>query len=234
MSYTAIEQRLTIKAWAEDDRPREKLLLKGRQALSDAELLAILIGSGNRTESAVDLCKRILSDYANNLDSLARCSVSDLRKYRGMGEAKAISIVAAMELGRRRSAAPAAEVLPITGSEEAWKVIAPVLSDLSHEEFWVLLLNRANVVMRKEIISKGGMNSTVVDPKIVFRAALDHGACGMILCHNHPSGSVKPSEQDIRLTRRLKEGAAILDISLLDHIIVGAKTYFSFADDGLL
>lgn len=234
MSYSTNEQRLSIKAWAEDDRPREKLILKGRQALSDAELLAILIGSGNRNESAVDLCKRILSDYTHSLDSLAKCTVSDLKKYRGMGEAKAISIVAAMELGRRRSAAPAAEAVPITGSEEAWKVIAPVLSDLPHEEFWVLLLNRANIVMRKEIISKGGMNSTVVDPKIVFRAALDHGACGIILCHNHPSGSVKPSEQDQRLTRRLKEGASILDISLLDHIIVGAKTYFSFADDGLL
>ncbi len=234
MSYRTTEPRLTIKAWAEDDRPREKLSLKGRHALSDAELLAVLIGSGNRNESAVDLCKRILADYTNNLDILAKCSVSDLKKYRGVGEAKAISIVAAMELGRRRNASPAAEVQAITGSEDAWKMVAPVLSDLQHEEFWVLLLNRANVVVRKEIISKGGMNSTVVDPKIVFRAALDHSASGIILCHNHPSGSVKPSEQDLRLTRRLKEGAAILDISLLDHIIVGAKTYFSFADEGLL
>jgi DNA repair protein RadC len=151
-----------------------------------------------------------------------------------MGEAKAITIAAAMELGRRRAAVPAEGNNSITGSEVAWKLIAPVLADLAHEEFWVLLLNRANIVTRKEIISKGGMNSTVVDPKIVFRAALEHGACGVILCHNHPSGSVKPSEQDLRLTRRLMEGANILDISLLDHIIVGAKTYFSFADDGLL
>ncbi len=234
MTYPQIEQRLSIKEWAEDDRPREKLLLKGRHALSDAELLAILIGSGNRDESAVDLCKRILSGYDSNLDSLAKCSVNDLKKYRGMGEAKAISIVAAMELGRRRSANPPAEMQPIRGSEDAWKIIQPVLCDLPHEEFWILLLNRANIVTRKEIISKGGMNSTVVDPKIIFKAALEHGACGIILCHNHPSGTVKPSEQDIRLTRRLMEGAGILDISLLDHIIVGAKTYFSFADDGLL
>ncbi|HTF05587.1 MAG TPA: DNA repair protein RadC, partial [Bacteroidia bacterium] len=184
--------------------------------------------------SAVDLCKRILSDYGNNLDALARGTVSELKKYRGMGEAKAITIAAAMELGRRRAAVPTEGNNSITGSEVAWKLIAPVLSDLAHEEFWVLLLNRANTVTRKEIISKGGMNSTVVDPKIVFRVALEHGASGVILCHNHPSGSVKPSEQDLRLTRRLMEGANILDISLLDHIIVGAKTYFSFADDGLL
>jgi DNA repair protein RadC len=234
MHYTNPENRLSIKAWAEDDRPREKLLLKGRHVLSDAELLAILIGSGNRNESAVDLCKRILGDYENNLDILARCSVSDLRRYRGMGEAKAISIIAAMELGRRRSITPAQEVQPVSSSEAAYKIIAPLLTDLNHEEFWVLLLNRANIVMRKELISKGGMNATVVDPKLIFRAALDYGASGMILCHNHPSGSVKPSEQDRKLTRRLSEGAAILDISLLDHIIVGSKTFFSFADEGLM
>lgn len=228
------EQRLSIKEWAEDDRPREKLLLKGRHILTDAELLAILIGSGNKDESAVDLCKRILSDYSNNLDEMARCSVKDLKKYRGMGEAKAISIVAAMELGRRRASAPAADQMTIRTSEDAWKIISPSISDLLHEEFWVLLVNRANTVTRKELISKGGMNTTVVDPKIVFKAALDHGASGIVLCHNHPSGSVKPSQHDLQLTKRLVEGAGILDISLLDHIIVGAKTYFSFADDGLL
>lgn len=234
MQYTTHENKLSIKAWAEDDRPREKLLLKGRHVLSDAELLAILIGSGNRNETAVDLCKRILADHENNLDILARCSVSDLRRYRGMGEAKAISIIASMELGRRRAATPSQELQPISSSESAYRVIAPLISDLHHEEFWVLLLNRANIVIRKELISKGGMNATVVDPKLIFKAALEYGSSGMILCHNHPSGSVKPSEQDRKLTRRLMEGAAILDISLLDHIIVGAKTYFSFADDGLL
>jgi DNA repair protein RadC len=234
MQYTTHENKLSIKAWAEDDRPREKLLLKGRHVLSDAELLAILIGSGNRNETAVDLCKRILADHENNLDILARCSVADLRRYRGMGEAKAISIIASMELGRRRASTPSQELQPISSSESAYRVIAPLISDLHHEEFWVLLLNRANIVMRKELISKGGMNATVVDPKLIFKAALEYGASGMILCHNHPSGSVKPSEQVRKLTRRLMEGASILDISLLDHIIVGAKTYFSFADDGLL
>lgn len=228
------EQRLSIKEWAEDDRPREKLLLKGRHVLTDAELMAILIGSGNKNESAVDLCKRILSDYNHNLDEMARCTVTDLKKYRGMGEAKAISIVAAMELGRRRAATPLTEQMTIRVSEDAYRIISPVLSDLNHEEFWVLICNRSNTVLRKEIISKGGMNTTVVDPKIVFKAALDHGASGIILCHNHPSGTVKPSHHDLQLTKRLQEGANILEISLLDHIIVGAKTYFSFADDGLL
>lgn len=228
------EQRLSIKEWAEDDRPREKLLLKGRHVLTDAELLAILIGSGNKDESAVDLSKRILSDYNHNLDAMARCSVKDLKKYRGMGEAKAISIVAAMELGRRRAASPPEEQKNIRLSEDAFRIISPLISDLNHEEFWVLLCNRSNAVLRKELISKGGMNTTVVDPKIVFRAALDYGASGIILCHNHPSGGVKPSQNDISLTKRLRDGANILEIALLDHIIVGAKTYFSFADDGLL
>lgn len=228
------EQRLSIKEWAEDDRPREKLLLKGRHVLTDAELLAILIGSGNTHESAVDLCKRIMADYNNSLDEMARATVKDLKKYRGMGEAKAIAIVAAMELGRRRASAPSAESLTIRTSDDAFRIISPVLSDLAHEEFWVLLVNRANTVIRKELISKGGMNTTVVDPKIVFKAALDHSCCGIVLCHNHPSGSAKPSQQDLQLTKRIQDGAGILDITLLDHIIVGAKTYFSFADDGLL
>lgn len=228
------EQRLSIKEWAEDDRPREKLLLKGRHVLSDAELLAILIGSGNRNETAVDLCKRLLADYDLSLDQLAKCSVSELRKYRGIGEAKAITIVAAMELGRRRQAAPGTEPVTIRSSNDAYRAIAPLIADLQHEEFWVLLVNRANQVTRKEIISKGGMNTTIVDPKMVFKTALDYGSGGIILCHNHPSGTAKPSQADMQLTRRLQEGANILDISLLDHIIVGAKTYFSFADEGML
>jgi len=228
------EQRLSIKEWAEDDRPREKLLLKGRHVLSDAELLAILIASGNKNESAVDLCKRLLSDYNLSLDELAKCSVSDLKKYRGIGEAKAITIVAAMELGRRRANAPSAEMVSIRTSNDCYQAIAPLISDLAHEEFWVLLINRANQIMRKDIISKGGMNTTIVDPKMVFKTALDHGAGGLVLCHNHPSGTAKPSQADIQLTKRLVDGANILDISLLDHIIVGAKTYFSFADEGML
>lgn len=228
------EQHLSIKEWAEDDRPREKLMQKGRHTLSDAELMAILISSGNRYETAVDLCKRILSQNSYSLDELAKCTVTDLRKFRGVGEAKAIAIVAAMELGRRRASARKQDMITMDSSEDAYQFIAPTLTDLEHEEFWVLLVNRANKITKKCFISKGGMNSTVVDPKVVFKTALDHGSGGIILCHNHPSGTAKPSEMDLKLTKRLVEGSHILEISLLDHIIVGAKTYFSFADSGLL
>lgn len=226
--------KLSIKAWAEDDRPREKLLLKGKHALSDAELIAILIGSGNRSESAVDLAKRILSSYDNNLDKLAKLGMSDLKNFSGMGEAKALSIIAALELGRRRISQVADSAsMKITSSADAYRIVRPELDDLVHEEFYVLILNRSNVVVKKAQVSRGGMSSTIVDPKIVFKVAVNHGASGIILAHNHPSGSVKPSDQDIRLTKKLREGAEILDIALLDHIIVGDNTYFSFADEGL-
>ena len=227
--------KLSIKEWAEDDRPREKLLLKGRSALSDAELIAILIGSGNRNESAVDLSKRILKTAENNLEKFSRMGISELKRFPGMGEAKALSILAALELGRRRNATITGEdSMKIRSSNDAYRIIRPDLEDLPHEEFWILVLNRSNTVIKKEIVSRGGMNATIVDPKIVFKIAVSNGACGLILCHNHPSGAVKPSEQDIRLTKRLREAANILDIALLDHIIVGANTYFSFADEGLL
>jgi len=227
--------KLSIKAWAEDDRPREKLLLKGRHSLSDAELMAILIGSGNRTESAVDLCKRILASADNNLDKMAKLNVSELKNFNGMGEAKALAVIAALELGRRRnSICTEDDSLRIRSSADSYRIVRTELDDLTHEEFWILLLNRSNLVLKKVQISRGGMNSTIVDPKIVFKAALNASASALILCHNHPSGVVKPSEQDIRLTKRLKEGAAIIDIALLDHIIVGVNTYFSFADDGLI
>lgn len=228
------EQKLSIKEWAEDDRPREKLMLKGRHTLSDAELIAILIGSGTRNETAVDLCKRILSEYNYSLDELAKCSVNELQKFKGVGEAKAIAIVAAMELGRRRATSPTPDLITMRASTDAYRAISSTLCDLQHEEFWVLLVNRANQITKKCFISKGGMNSTVVDPKMVFKTALDHSMGAIVLCHNHPSGTVKPSSQDITLTKRLQECANLLDISLLDHIIVGAKTYFSFADEGLL
>ncbi|MCX6312748.1 MAG: DNA repair protein RadC [Bacteroidetes bacterium] len=227
--------KLSIKEWAEDDRPREKLLLKGRSALSDAELIAILIGSGNRNESAVDLSKRILNTAENNLEKFSRMGISELKRFPGMGEAKALSILAALELGRRRNANITGEdSMKIRSSNDAYRIIRPDLEDLPHEEFWILVLNRPNTVIKKEIVSRGGMNATIVDPKIVFKIAVSNGACGLVLCHNHPSGAVKPSEQDIRLTKRLREAANILDIALLDHIIVGANTYFSFADEGLL
>jgi DNA repair protein RadC len=234
-NYMYAPLKLSIKTWAEDDRPREKLLLKGRPALSDAELLAIIIGSGTRDESAVELSKRMLLLVGNNLEKFAKLSVSELQDFKGMGEAKAVSVIAAFELGRRRnSTITDYDNMKIRASSDGYRIIRPELDDLQHEEFWVLLLNRSNVVTKKEQISRGGMNSTIVDPKIIFKAAISSGANAIVLCHNHPSGSVRPSEHDIRLTKKLKECADLLDIGLLDHVIVGANTYFSFADDGLL
>jgi DNA repair protein RadC len=229
-------QKLSMKTLAEDDRPREKLIAKGRSALSDAELLAILIASGSRNESALDLSKRMLLGAGNNLDRLARMEIGWLKSFTGMGEAKALTLIAALELARRRNAilADDDQSLRIKGSADAYRIIRPQLDDLEHEEFWIMLTNRANVVMRKEMVSKGGTSATVVDPKVIFKTALSHGATSIVLCHNHPSGSVKPSDQDIRLTKKLREASQFMDIGLLDHIIVGANTYFSFADEGLV
>jgi DNA repair protein RadC len=227
--------RLPITAWAKDDRPREKLLLRGRHMLSDAELLAIIIGSGSRNESAVELCKRILRDSGNSLDQLARLSINELKLFTGMGEAKALAIIAALEIGRRRTAAlQDREETFIRTSADSWNLLRSELEDLDHEQFWVILLNRANRLIRKELVSKGGVNSTVVDPKVLYRLAIAHGASSMVVAHNHPSGSIKPSESDIRLTRRLREASIFMEIGLLDHIIVGTNSYFSFADDGIL
>jgi DNA repair protein RadC len=227
--------KLPIKAWAEDDRPREKLVLKGRSSMSDAELIAILLGTGSRNESAVDLAKRVLQSGDNSLEKLAKKSVAELKNFAGMGEAKALTIIAALELGKRRISIPVDNSsMKITTSGDAYRIIRPELDELQHEEFYIMLLNRSNIVTKKEQVSRGGMNSTIVDPKIVFKIALSNGASGIILAHNHPSGAVKPSEQDIRLTKKLREGAEVLDIALLDHIIVGANTYFSFADEGLV
>ena len=227
--------KLPITAWAEDDRPREKLLLKGRHILSDAELLAIILGSGNRHETAVDLSKRMLAANNNSLDTLARLSVSDLQQFSGVGEAKAVSVIAALELGRRRKTVlQESDDDYIRSSSDSYRTIRPVLEDHEHEEFWVILVNRSNKIIRKEQISKGGMNATIVDPKMVYRIALMYSAAGIIFCHNHPSGNVRPSESDIRLTRRLKDAAIFLEIAMLDHLIIGTNTYFSFADDGIL
>src|SRR5687768_2335562 len=216
----AEKQLLNIKSWAEEDRPREKLLLKGRQVLSDAELIAIVIGSGTRKETAVELAKRILAHFGNSLNELARLSVKDLMKFKGIGEAKAISIVAALELGRRRKQAESSKKEKITTSLDAYEVFKPVFLDLPHEEFWILVLNRANAVIRKEKVSAGGVAGTVVDPKIIFKTALEHLASSIVLGHNHPSGNLKPSEQDIRLTKSLKTAGAVLEISVIDHLIV--------------
>ena len=228
------QERLSIRDWAQDDQPREKLMSRGAIALSDAELIAILIRSGSTKESALDLAKRIMGSVSNDLFKLSRLGVDELMQFNGMGEAKAISIVAALELGRRRRSAEPAERASITSSASAYEQIRPMLSDLSHEEFWLVLLDRGNRLLDRCRISQGGMHGTVADPKIIFKAALDKRASSVILCHNHPSGQLRPSEEDIRLTRKLTEGGRLLDISVHDHLILTSSGYYSFADNGML
>mgnify|MGYP002777005016 FL=1 len=226
--------RTPIHAWAEDDRPREKLLTKGRAALSDAELLAILINSGTTKLSAVQVGQEVLRRAGNDLNTLAQLTVKDLQKAPGIGEARAITIVAALELGRRRKAAPKAVRVSITSSADSYEVLKPHLLDVPYEEFWVLLLNRANHVMRVEKVSQGGVAGTVADPKIIFKKALDHLASAIILAHNHPSGNRRPSQADISLTRKLREAGTLLDLPVLDHLIFTDDGYYSFADEGML
>jgi DNA repair protein RadC len=227
-------QFLNIKEWAAEDRPREKLLLKGKSALSDAELIAILLGTGTTTQSAVDLAKSVLQNAGNNLHDLARLSIKDLIKVKGIGEAKAITIIAALELGRRRRELEADEKPKIGSSKDAYDVLKSTMLDLPHEEFWVLLLNRANRVVKKNQISQGGVAGTVADPKIIFKMALEELASGIILAHNHPSGNLNASQADIDLTKKLKEAGKLLEIQVLDHLIIAGQKYFSFADEGLL
>lgn len=224
----------SIKNWAIGDRPREKLIQKGKLALSDAELIAILIGSGNSKESAVELGKRILSGSNNNLNHLGKLSLKQLTEYKGIGEAKAISIIAAMELGRRRRSEEAIEKVKISSSNSVFELLQPLIGELEHEEFWILYLNNANKIIEQFQISKGGITGTLVDVRITLRKALEVGAVSLILAHNHPSGNLNPSEADKQLTRKLKTAAESLDIKILDHIIVTEKSYFSFADEGLL
>lgn len=228
------DQKITIKTWAEEDRPREKLLLQGRRSLSDAELIAILIGSGSTTESAVELSKRILHSCQNDLNSLAKLSVQELSKFRGIGEAKAISIIAALEIGRRRKETEIVNLDKITTSRDIYNILSPYFADLLHEEFWVLMLNKANKVLHKTLISKGGQAGTIADPKIIFKAALESNAAHIILAHNHPSGTLKPSHADLDLTKKLKQAGNLLDITVLDHIIFAGNGYFSFADESYL
>ena len=224
----------SIKAWNEDDRPREKLMLKGRIALSDAELIAILIGSGSRDESAVSLSQRIMASVENNLSELGKASVAQLKKFKGIGEAKAITIVAALELGRRRRGQEALERKKITSSESAFELLQPIIGDLPHEEFWAIFLNNANKVLQTLQLSKGGITGTIVDVRLTLKTALQLGAVGMILAHNHPSGTLKPSQADKHLTKKLKLAGESLDIKVLDHLIITEKAYFSFADEQLL
>lgn len=225
---------LAINQWAEEDRPREKLLLKGKASLSDAELIGILLGSGTKTLSAVDLAKQILSTVHNDLHSLAKLSVTDLIRFRGIGEAKAITIVSALELGRRRKESEPRKTLRITSSSEAYEYMKPELTDLPHEEFWIILLRRNNAIIGKEQISVGGVSGTAVDPKVIFKKALDVMASGIILIHNHPSGNVQPSEPDKKLTRKVKSAGELLDIPVYDHLIFTDHTYFSFSDESIM
>jgi DNA repair protein RadC len=228
------QNKITIKAWAEEDRPREKLLNQGRRNLTDAELMAILIGSGSTTETAVELSKRILHSCANDLNALAKLTVVELCKFKGIGEAKAISIIAALELGRRRKESDIPETNKIATSRDIFSILLPQFADLPHEEFWILLLNKANRVLNKVLISKGGQSATVVDAKIIFKAALENNAASIILAHNHPSGNLRPSQEDINLTKKIVSAAKLLDFSVLDHIIMTDKAYYSFADEGNL
>ncbi len=225
---------LRIPQWAEEDRPREKLLLKGKTTLSDAELLAILLGTGIRSLSAVDLAKHLLQSVQYDLNELARLSVQDLIRQKGIGMAKAITIVSALELGRRRKERSSASKPRITSSEDVFELMRADLQDLPHEEFWVIILNRANRVVRKWKISSGGISGTVADPRLIFKNALEMYASSIILVHNHPSGAIKPSQADISLTKKLKQAGELLEIPVLDHLIYGEKEYFSFADEGLL
>jgi DNA repair protein RadC len=229
------KQKNTIKNWAEDDRPREKLMIKGKAALSDAELIAILISSGNTEESAVELSKRILKTANDNLIELSKLSISDLVKnFKGIGEAKAISIIAALELGNRRRSAEVIEKKKINSSKDAFELIQGMVSDCLYEEFWIIMLNKANKVIKYECISEGGITGTVADPKKIFKIALENNATSLILCHNHPSGNLKPSEADIKLTKKMKEAGLFIEITVIDHIIIGDDKYYSFADEGML
>lgn len=220
--------------WAEADRPREKLMLNGRRQLTDAELVAILIGSGSRTETAVDLSKRMLTTYQNDLDAFGKASIKELAKFKGIGEAKAIAIVAALELGRRRKETAKAEIVKVGSSRDAFQHLHADFADLNHEEFWMLLLNRANQVKAKHLVSKGGQSGTVADPKIIFKTALEHQAAYIILAHNHPSGNLKPSAEDIKLTKKLVEAGKLLDLLVVDHLILTDHSYYSFCDEGLI
>jgi DNA repair protein RadC len=221
-----------ITNWSEDDRPREKLMLKGKSVLSDAELIAILIGSGSRNESAVALSKRILNSV-DSLNSLGKLSLSQLTNFKGIGEAKAITIIAALELGRRRRAEDAVDLVKITSSKIVFEIMQPIIGELPHEEFWVLFLNNSNKVISKTQLSKGGITGTLVDVRLVFKLALEAGATALVLCHNHPSGTLIPSDADKQITKKIKSAGDSLDVKVLDHLIITETKYYSFADEGI-
>lgn len=228
------EQKLGIKLWAEEDRPREKLLLHGRRHLTDAELIAILISSGSKNETAVDLSKRILSFYDNNLTKLGKASILDLSRFRGIGEAKALTIIAALELGLRRKETSEESITHVTTSNDVYKYLHQTFANLNHEEFWILLLNRSNRVIGKFLISKGGQAGTVADPKIIFKTALENNAANIVLAHNHPSGNIKPSESDDKLTRNMVASGNLLSLYVVDHVIFANNRYYSYRDEDLI
>ena len=225
---------LSIKNWSDDDKPREKLVQKGKAVLSDAELIAILIGSGSRNESAVELSKRILSSVNNNLNHLGKLSIEQLKAFKGIGEAKAVTIAAALEIGRRRRGEEAQKITKIKSSNSVFELLQPIMGELEHEEFWIVYLNNSNKVLHRAQLSKGGITGTLVDVRLVMKQALELGAVALVLAHNHPSGTLKPSVADKQITMKLKTAAAVLDIKVLDHLIITQKEYFSFADEGVL
>lgn len=227
-------KKLNIKEWAVEDRPREKMLTNGPRSLTDAEIIAILIGSGNTKETAVELSKRILASTNNNLNDLGRKGVDYLKSFNGIGEAKAVAIVAALELGKRRKEADVFNKSKITGSKDAADFFQPLLGDLNHEEFWVMILNRGNKIIDTFMISQGGVSGTVIDVRLILKKAIQQLASSIILCHNHPSGTMQASDADLKITTKIKNAAKVMDIAVLDHIIIGQSTYLSFADEGLL
>jgi len=227
-------EKLSIKNWAEEDRPREKLVQKGPNSLSPAELIAILIGSGTKEDSAVELAKRLLQAANNNINELAKFNINQLKKIKGIGQARAVTILAALELGRRRKSEEALKKKTITQSSEAIEFFQSVLGDLTHEESHFITLNNANIVIAHHKTSQGGMAGTVMDPRLILKQALLDGASKIIIAHNHPSGNTKPSDADVTITKKIKESAKLMDISLLDHIIITQQAYYSFADEGML
>ena len=228
------ENHFPIKNWAEEDRPREKLQLKGKNSLSDAELIAILLGSGSRSESAVDLAKRILLTSGENLIEISKMGINDLMGFNGIGEAKAVTLIAALELGKRRNESEVLAKEKIACSRDAFEIFRSVIGDQPYEAFWIILLNKANKVIRKCSISEGGISGTVVDPKKIYKIALDQHASSIILGHNHPSGNIQPSEADQKITKKIRDAGLMLDVAVLDHLIIGDDGYYSFADEGTL
>ena len=224
----------SLKNWAVKERPREKVLANGIQHLSDSEILAIILGSGTENLTAVDLARQVLHSAGHNLHDLGKLSVEDLTKIKGVGPAKAIAVMASMELGRRRSGLHHPEKISVKSSETVFDLFLPLLGDLEHEEFWLLMLNRANKILGRYKVSQGGLSGTVIDMRIILKKALNNLSSSIIVCHNHPSGNKQPSNADVKITEKLKKAAEMLEIKLLDHVIIVDKSYFSFADEGLI